>query len=106
MGVRILVDRDEDAACLYCSTDGVAFGRVMKPHGEELQEAFLQWYAKNGKHRDPRLDPGICDVQDAWLGSGCSECGVDGFAPCDPSADDHGRAAKNGAREASTGAAG
>jgi len=69
MGCRILVDRDEDAACLYDSVTGIAFGRVIRPDGEEKLEAFLEWYAKNGATRDPRVDPNICDVQDEWLSS-------------------------------------
>ncbi len=87
MGCHILRDMNDNNACLYCSTDMVAFGRVFHGDfaGEEL-EAFCQWYAKNGAYRDPRLDPSIGDVQDAWrktLDQGCTVCHVEGFEPCE-----------------------
>jgi hypothetical protein len=47
MGVRILNDRDQDLACLFCSTSDVAFGPVFYDgeHGdaEDRAEAFLRW---------------------------------------------------------------
>ena len=47
MGVRILSDRKQDMACLYCSTSDAAFGPVFyksdDQDAEERAEAFLVW---------------------------------------------------------------
>ena len=87
MGIDVLFDSDHERACLTCATTGIAFGRVFRgvDAGEKL-EGFLQWYAVNGAHRDPRIDPAIGDVQDAWLAQlddGCEVCGAEPWEPCD-----------------------
>lgn len=49
MGIRILSDRQNDMACLYCSTSDHAFGPVFYDNNsthvdaEERAEAFLRW---------------------------------------------------------------
>jgi hypothetical protein len=50
MGVRILIDNEQDLATLYCSTSDWAFGPVVGPHDNldkspaERLEAFARWY--------------------------------------------------------------
>lgn len=94
MGVRVLWDGDADAAVLYDSVTETAFGRVFHGDAQEKAEAFLKWYATNGPERDPRVDPNIGDVQDAWLASlddGCQVCHAASWEPCDADADPHER---------------
>lgn len=47
MGVRILVDREQDMAVLYCSTSEWAFGPTFHDDdghdADERAEAFLRW---------------------------------------------------------------
>lgn len=48
MGCRILHDREQDRACLYCSTTETAFGPVFYAgedgrDAREAAEAFLRW---------------------------------------------------------------
>lgn len=54
MGIRILVDKDNEMAVIYCSTSGVAFGPIIDANNgvgaEELAQAFLDWLVV-----DPRL---------------------------------------------------
>lgn len=49
MGVRILYDRDQDLAALYCSTSEISFGCVFTKSDEheadERAMAFLRWLA-------------------------------------------------------------
>lgn len=42
MGVRIIEDREDGSAVLYCSTTMRAFGPVFEDRDEV--EAFLEWY--------------------------------------------------------------
>ena len=92
MGVHILYDPKQGAACLYCSTSGWAFGPTFEDggktldytDGQERAEAFLRWtdttetwrvYAKHpsvfvrGSHRDPRelTDAGMESAYMDWL---------------------------------------
>lgn len=73
MGVRILFDAEDNRACLYDSVTETAFGRVFyaEANGEldanEVAQAFISWYAKHGKQRDPRADSDIANVQDDWI---------------------------------------
>lgn len=41
MGCRILEDTEENQACFYCSTSGVAFGPLFESHEEA--EAFMEF---------------------------------------------------------------
>lgn len=60
MGVRILYDRQNEMACLYCSTSGFAFGPTFLDGDKEQEykdaderaEAFCRW-----------LDSPACDWQ-------------------------------------------
>jgi len=57
MGCRILHDREQDLAVLYCSTSDVAFGPVFTDGdngqaADERAEAFLRWL---------QIDPRRCD---------------------------------------------
>ncbi len=90
MGVQVLFDSDNERGCLLDSVTETPFGRAfIGMDAAEKLEAFLVWYKTNGAHRDPRVDPNIRDVQDAWLASlddGCEVCGAEPWEPCDPEA--------------------
>jgi hypothetical protein len=88
MGCRILANADDTMACLYDSVTATAFGRVFEETeaAEDKMQAFLEWYAKHGQERDPRIDDNIDKVQDAWaagLDKGCSVCGAHPWRKCD-----------------------
>lgn len=84
MGVRVLANRDDTMACLYCSTSDWAFGPVFLGErgggAEDLALEFLGWLLAyrappgdlasgrdwNGDAR--RLtDAGLARARDAWL---------------------------------------
>ena len=52
MGCRVLYDRDEEMAALYCSTSGVAFGPLFHPTADETAGEVAERYLDS--HRDPR----------------------------------------------------
>jgi hypothetical protein len=58
MGVRILHDRDQNYAALYCSTSDVAFGPLFddsddhEHDAEERALAFLRWLPKDARQYD------------------------------------------------------
>jgi hypothetical protein len=87
MGVHILHDSDSERACLLDSVTETPFGRAfIGRDASEMLEAFVAWYAKEGAHRDPRVDPNIRDVQDAWLAkldNGCGICGAEPWEACE-----------------------
>ena len=87
MGVQVLFDSDNERGCLLDSVTETPFGRAfIGMDAAEKLEAFLAWYKTNGAHRDPRVDPNIRDVQEAWLASlddGCEVCGAESWEPCD-----------------------
>ena len=87
MGTHILFDSDNERACLLDSVTETVFGRAFVgiDAGDKMG-GFLAWYAKHGAYRDPRIDPAIGDVQDAWLAQlddGCEVCGAEPWEPCD-----------------------
>jgi len=60
MGVRVLYDRNDRMAALYCSTTGKAFGPIFHDRditdAIELAENFLQWLEKDArKYSDSEL---------------------------------------------------
>jgi len=82
MGVRILSDRENDMACLYCSTTDFAFGPVFSDDGRhdanERAEMFLRWLSTSTQQfemhpiasgRDARslTDAGLERAYSAWL---------------------------------------
>jgi hypothetical protein len=56
MGVRILSDRHNDIACLFCSTSDVAFGPVFSDsdehYADERAEAFTRWLELDARKYD------------------------------------------------------
>ncbi len=87
MGVRIVHDRDQGLAALFCSTSDFAFGpvfsRTREHDADERAEAFLQWldgpadwpkYERlstlfDGYRRDARMlsESGIQSAHADWL---------------------------------------
>lgn len=74
MGVRILVDRGLEDACLYCSTSMWAFGPVF--NSEEQAEEFLKYLDRTDGRDARQLSQTELDV--AWsrfLGQGMLKIG-------------------------------
>ncbi len=47
MGVRILTDKENGYACLYCSTTEVVFGEIFHEHENIIE--FLDWLPKDAR---------------------------------------------------------
>lgn len=88
MGCRILYDREENLACMYCSVVDLAFGPVfygsqdLHMDAEEQLQAFFRWIDSSAcpwttfeghdvltGRRDPRVltDAGLQAAYSAWL---------------------------------------
>ncbi len=81
MSVHILHSREQDQACLFCSTSDFAFGPVFsRGHGkdaDERAEAFLRWFDQYYEspaawmlgRKDIRnlTEPQISTAYSAWL---------------------------------------
>jgi hypothetical protein len=86
MGVRILFDRDNDIAALYCSTTGVAVGPTFQScedgyvvDAHDVAQQFLTWLEsyeptlnemrRMGFDGDPRrlTDEGLLSAYAKWL---------------------------------------
>lgn len=68
MGCRILSDRADENAALYCSTTGVAFGPIFSDEGDGAEaeaELFCKWVEV-----DPRrlTDSALQAKYSEWLG--------------------------------------
>lgn len=52
MGVRILVDKDDENAVIYCSTTDTAFGPVIYDRDSAYEKAdrFLRWLREDARH--------------------------------------------------------
>ena len=68
MGCRILHDRENNIAALYCSTTDVAFGPVFYDEGgkdaDERAEAFLRWLPDDPRRYD---ESELQSRYSAWL---------------------------------------
>lgn len=103
MGCRILLDADEDLACLYDSVTMTAFGRVFSgPSAGDQAQAFLNWHDDNYGGADPRtVDVGELGArQDAWLARfasvkdpefECAVCDAEAWHLCDEDEPKHAR---------------
>lgn len=107
MGVRILSDRENDRACLFCSTSewafGPTFGDAFGRDAEERAEAFLRWLPTNisqfdmhplASGRDARslTDAGLERAYAAWCAQEESQWGREDNCehadPCTPRTND------------------
>jgi hypothetical protein len=74
MGCRIMHDREQNIAALYCSTTDTAFGPVFNDgeqwEADERAEAFLRWMQRSCvKSGDPRAldDSELHTAYSTWL---------------------------------------